>query len=39
MTEQPAQFPYDTRLDIQYRPLEVIDVPALVKTVTHPGDN
>ncbi|HEX6429878.1 MAG TPA: cupin domain-containing protein [Niastella sp.] len=28
-------FPYDTRLDIKYAPLELIDVPAIVKANTH----
>jgi mannose-6-phosphate isomerase-like protein (cupin superfamily) len=28
-------FPYDTRLDIKYDPLELIDVPAIVKANTH----
>ena len=30
---------YDTRLDIRYPPLEVVDVPALVDAVTHPWYN
>jgi len=34
-----AAFPYDTRLDIKYAPGEVVDVPALVATVTHPWFN
>ncbi len=29
----PQKFSYDTRLNIQYAPLEVIDVPALVESV------
>lgn len=32
-------FPYDTRLDIKYAAGEVVDVPALVATVTHPWFN
>src|SRR5260221_9324910 len=31
--------PYDTRLNIQYAPLEVVDVPALVAACTHPWFN
>lgn len=30
---------YDTRLNIRYEPLEVVDVPALVDAVTHPWYN
>lgn len=30
---------YDTRLNIHYDPLEVVDVPALVDAVTHPWYN
>ena len=29
----PAEFPYSTHLDLRYRPLEVIDVPALIDAV------
>jgi mannose-6-phosphate isomerase-like protein (cupin superfamily) len=39
MAETQASFPYDTRLDIRYGPLEVVDVPALVAAVTHPWYN
>ena len=31
--------PYETHLDIHYAPLEVINVPARVATVTHPWYN
>src|SRR5688572_9509935 len=31
--------PYDTRLDIKYGPLELVDVPALVAATTHPWYN
>jgi hypothetical protein len=36
--ESPS-FPYDTRLNIQFGPLELIEVPALVKACTHPWYN
>jgi mannose-6-phosphate isomerase-like protein (cupin superfamily) len=29
----PAEFPYATHLDLKYAPLEVVDVPALIKAV------
>ena len=35
----PPDYPYDTRLDILYPPLEVVDVPALVAACTHPWYN
>jgi mannose-6-phosphate isomerase-like protein (cupin superfamily) len=35
----PASHPYDTRLDVLYPPLEVVDVPALVAACTHPWYN
>src|SRR5262245_41456522 len=38
MPDAPA-YPYDTRLDIRYPPLEVVDVPALVAAATHPWYN
>jgi quercetin dioxygenase-like cupin family protein len=31
----PQTFPYDTRLNILHQPLELIDIHALAKTVTH----
>ncbi|MGH8029322.1 MAG: cupin domain-containing protein [Arenimonas sp.] len=34
-----SDFPYDTRLDIKYAAGEVVDVPALVATITHPWFN
>ena len=39
MGKAPEPFPYDTRLDVLHGPLEVIDVPALAATVTHPWFN
>ena len=38
MADAPS-YPYDTHLDIRYRPLEVIDLPALVGAATHPWYN
>ena len=35
----PATFPYDTRLNVLCRPLELIDVPKLVEAATHPWYN
>lgn len=35
----PKDFPYDTRLDIRFAPLEKIDVPALVAANQHPWFN
>lgn len=35
----PAAYPYDTRLNILHKPLEIVDVHALAKTVTHPWFN
>ena len=35
----PAAFPYDTRLDIAFAPLELIDVPKLAGAVRHPWFN
>ena len=35
----PAAYPYDTRLDIHYKPLEVIDEKALTDASTHPWYN
>ena len=39
MAQTPTNHPYDTRLNIQYGPLEVVDVPALVAANTHPWYN
>ena len=33
------EYPYDTRLNIQFGPLEVIDVQAVADTCTHPWFN
>jgi len=35
----PAAFPYDTRLNVLHKPLEIVDVNALAKTVSHPWFN
>lgn len=35
----PAEYPYDTRLNVLYPPLEVVDVPALTAACTHPWYN
>ncbi len=35
----PADYPYETHLDIRFAPLEVVDVPALVAGVRHPWYN
>jgi mannose-6-phosphate isomerase-like protein (cupin superfamily) len=38
--ENPAgDYPYQTHLNVLYRPLEVIDVPGLVAACTHPWYN
>ena len=38
-TDSIEQYPYDTRLDIYYKPLEVVDVQKLVDECTHPWYN
>ena len=35
----PSPYPYDTRLNVLYPPLEVVDVPALVAAATDPWYN
>jgi mannose-6-phosphate isomerase-like protein (cupin superfamily) len=35
----PAAYPYDTRLDVRFAPLEVVDVQQLAAAVTHPWYN
>ncbi len=35
----PQPYPYDTRLNVLYPPLELIDVPALVAAASHPWYN
>ena len=35
----PADFPYDTRLNVLHGALEVIDLPSLVDSVEHPWFN
>jgi len=39
MSAKPQAFPYDTQLDIKYQPLERIDVPGIVRGITHPWHN
>ena len=39
MPDLPMTYPYDTHLNIHYPPLEVVDIPALVATATHPWYN
>ena len=39
MTTDPKTYPYDTRLDVLRKALEVIDVPGIVGAVTHPWFN
>jgi mannose-6-phosphate isomerase-like protein (cupin superfamily) len=39
MAESPANYPYDTHLNVRYPPLEVVDVPALVAASAHPWYN
>jgi len=39
MAESNEQFPYETHLNILHCPMELIDVPALVKACTHPWYN
>ncbi|HKA06718.1 MAG TPA: cupin domain-containing protein [Gemmataceae bacterium] len=39
MAESPANYAYDTHLNVHYPPLAVVDVPALVATSTHPWYN
>ena len=38
-TSNTPSFPYDTRLNVHFGPLEVVDVPALVAACTHPWYN
>lgn len=39
MAESNEQFPYETHLNILHGPMELIDVPALVKACNHPWYN
>jgi mannose-6-phosphate isomerase-like protein (cupin superfamily) len=39
MPDAQKEYPYDTRLNVLYNPLEVVDVPALVAACTHPWYN
>ncbi len=34
-----SNYPYDTRLNVQYQPLELVDIPALVAACKHPWYN
>ena len=36
---QAQPYPYDTRLNVYYQPLEVVDMQALADAVTHPWYN
>lgn len=36
---EPTPFPYDTHLNVLYRPLEVVEVQKLVEAATHPWYN
>ena len=38
MKDQP-NYPYDTRLNIQFQPLQLVDIPALVAANKHPWYN
>ena len=35
----PQSYPYDTHLDVYYRPLEIVDTEALADAATHPWYN
>lgn len=35
----PADFPYDTRLDVRYEPLQVVDLADVARISTHPWFN
>jgi mannose-6-phosphate isomerase-like protein (cupin superfamily) len=39
MSTSPSAFPYDTRLDIRFKPLEKVELDPLVAAVTHPWFN
>lgn len=36
---QPPAHPYETRLDVRFQPLELVDLPPLVAAVKHPWFN
>lgn len=38
-SKTPADYPYDTRLNLLYGPLETVDLDAVAATVTHPWFN
>ena len=38
-TRGPEPYPYETRLDIAFQPLEVVDVQKIVDATTHPWFN
>jgi len=35
----PADFPYETHLDVKFKALELVDLPPLIQAVTHPWYN
>ena len=35
----PKDFPYETHLDIKFKALELVDLPPLIRSVTHPWYN
>lgn len=37
--DQPSEFPYVTRMDVRFKPLEVIDVQTVAGEVIHPWFN
>ena len=39
MSETSSAYPYETRLDIAFHPLEVVDVQKIVDATTHPWFN
>jgi mannose-6-phosphate isomerase-like protein (cupin superfamily) len=39
MADAPGEYPYATFLNRQYGPLEVVDVPALIRACSHPWYN
>lgn len=39
MPEPAKDYPYETRLDVRFKPLEVVDTPAVIDAVTHPWFN
>ena len=35
----PEAFPYDTRLNVQFQPMEVVDLKTVIDPITHPWFN